>query len=72
MSNALLWTVRVLIAAVWLYANYYLVSNRRALAKLLRGYGAYEVWKSREWVAGWEDAFDLGDAEKLFSLEGEA
>ena len=69
MSDALLWTVRVLAAAVWLYANWYLIKNRRALAKLLRGYGAYEVWKMRDWVADWTDAFDLGEKEPQKSFQ---
>lgn len=57
--KAALWlTIKV---SVWAYINYYFfVLNRRALAKLLRGYGAYEIHKWREnykavfpWI-GWK------------------
>ena len=58
MNDILLCFLRALAAAVWVYSNVYLIQNRKAVAKLFRGYGAYERWKMREWVAGWEDTFN--------------
>ena len=55
--EALWLTLRV---SVWAYINYYFIRNRRAVAKLFRGYGAYELYKWREnfravfpWI-GWK------------------
>ena len=56
-KGAFLITCRV---SVWAYINYYFIVNRRAVAKLFRGYGAYELYKWREnykavfpWI-GWK------------------
>ena len=45
---------------LWITANIYLIRNRRAVAKLLRGYGAYEVWKMKEWIRSTDD-IELAD-----------
>ena len=68
MNDILLWFFRVLAAAVWVYANWYLIQNRPAVAKLCRGYGAYERWKMREWVTDGTDAFDLGERDYIRQL----
>lgn len=68
MNDILLWFLRALAAAVWVYSNIYIIQNRRAVAKLIRGYGAYERWKMREWVTDWTDAFDIGDGTPFAEL----
>ena len=60
MNDILSWFFRALAAAVWVYSNVYLIRNRRAVAKLFRGYGAYERWKMREWVTDGREAFEAG------------
>lgn len=72
MNDILLWFLRALLAAVYVYANWYLIRNRKAVAKLIRGYGAYEIWKSRDCVAGWEDVFKdgCGTLEPEFGISG--
>ena len=73
MNDILLWLFRALAAAVWVYSNVYLIQNRAALAKLMRGYGAYERWKMREWVSDGTDAFELGSQQaELRLVAGEA
>lgn len=68
MNDILLWFFRALAAAVWVYANLYLIRNWRALRRLCRGYGAYERWKMREWVKDGADAFEIGDADSVQKL----
>lgn len=68
MNDILLWFLRALAAAVWVYSNIYIIQNRRAVAKLIRGYGAYERWKMREWVTDGTDAFEIGDTDFIRQL----
>ena len=68
MNDILLWFLRALAAAIWVYSNIYIIQNRRAVAKLIRGYGAYERWKMREWVTDWTDAFDIGDRDCIHTI----
>ena len=52
--------LKIILLLLWLYLNIYLFRNRKAVAKFLRGYGAYEVWKMKEWVKQWND-YELTD-----------
>lgn len=72
MNDILLWFLRALATAVWVYSNIYIFQNRRAVAKLIRGYGAYERWKMREWVTDGTDAFELGDKDFVRQLRRSA
>lgn len=55
--------MKILCLLLWLYLNIYLVQNRRAVAKLIRGYGAYDLYQMRDWAARQND-FELTDIEQ--------
>ena len=68
MNDIILWFLRALAAAVYVYSNIYIIQNRPAVAKLIRGYGAYERWKMREWVKDGTDAFELGGRDCIHTI----
>ena len=68
MNDILLWFIRALATAIYVYSNIYLIRNRKAVAKLIRGYGAYELWKMRDWVTDGTDAYELGSKEAELRL----
>ena len=55
--------LKIILLLLWLYLNIYLVRNRRAVAKLIRGYGAYDAWKAKDLVRQWND-YELSDIEQ--------
>ena len=43
--------------SVWAYINWYIIANRRAVAKLFRGCGAWEIHKWREQFEAYKKVF---------------